>query len=108
MTFEGRNFDILSGITAPFVYWLAFRSGKINRPLLIIWNVFALLLLINIVVHAFLSFPTPFQQLAFEQPNRGVQYFPFIWLPTIVVPIVLFSHLASLWQLLKTSHQSKP
>ncbi len=100
MTFEGRNFDVLSGLSAPFIYWLAFRGGKINRRLLIIWNVFALGLLFNIVVNAVLSFPFPFQQFAFDQPNRALLYFPFQWLPSIVVPIVLFSHLASLWNLL--------
>jgi len=99
MTFEGRNFDILSGLTAPFIYWLAFRSGKTNRSLLIVWNIFALLLLINIVANAVLSIPSPIQQLAFEQPNRAVLYFPFVWLPAVVVPIVLFAHLASFWQL---------
>lgn len=99
MTFEGRNFDILSGLTAPIVYWLAFRNGKINRPLLIVWNILALGLLINIVTNAILSFPFPFQQFAFDQPNRALLYFPYIWLPTVVVPIVLFSHLISLWQL---------
>jgi hypothetical protein len=101
MTFEGRNFDILSGLTAPLVAWLAFRHGKVNRPLLLVWNLLALGLLVNIVTHAILSFPFPFQQLAFEQPNRGVLYFPFIWLPAIIVPIVLFCHLASLWQLIR-------
>jgi hypothetical protein len=95
MTFEGRNFDILSGITAPIVVWLAFRNGITNRILLGIWNIFALLLLFNIVVTAALSIPSPIQQLAFEQPNRAVLYFPFIWLPAVVVPIVLFCHLAS-------------
>jgi hypothetical protein len=99
MTFEGRNFDILSGLTAPIITWLAFRNGKTNRPLLIAWNIFALLLLINIVANAVLSIPSPFQQLAFEQPNRAVLYFPFVWLPAVVVPIVLFCHLASFWQL---------
>lgn len=101
MTFEGRNLDILSGITAPIVAWLAFRGGKTNRPLLIGWNIFALLLLINIVFHAFFSFQSPFQQFAFDQPNRGILYFPYVWLPSIVVPIVLFCHLASLWQLIR-------
>ena len=101
MTFEGRNFDILSGITAPIMAWLAFRNGKINRPLLLIWNVFALLLLINIVTNAFLSVPTPLQKFAFDQPNVGILYFPFIWLPSIVVPVVFFSHLVSFYQLLK-------
>ncbi len=99
MTFEGRNFDILSGLTAPIIAWLAFRNGKTNRPLLIVWNIFALLLLINIVADAVLSIPTPFQRLAFEQPNRAVLYFPFVWLPAVVVPIVLSTHLASLQQL---------
>jgi hypothetical protein len=99
MTFEGRNFDILSGITAPIVAWLAFRNGKTNHILLIIWNIFAFLLLFNIVATAAFSVPSPIQQLAFEQPNRAVLYFPFIWLPAVVVPIVLFSHLASLWQI---------
>lgn len=99
MTFEGRNFDILSGLTAPLIYWLAFRGGAANRSLLIVWNLFALGLLINIVVNAFLSFPFSFQQFAFDQPNRAVLYFPFVWLPSVIVPIVLFCHLASLWQL---------
>ena len=99
MTFEGRNFDVLSGLTAPLIYWLAFRGGKTNRPLLIAWNLSALGLLINIIVNAFLSFPFSFQQFAFDQPNRAVLYFPFVWLPSVIVPIVLFCHLASLWQL---------
>ena len=103
MTFEGRNFDILSGLTAPLVAWLAFRGGKTNRPLLIIWNLLAFGLLLNIMTIAILSLETPFQQLAFEQPNRGVLYFPFIWLPAIIVPIVFVSHVLSLWQLLKRS-----
>ena len=103
MTFGGRNFDILSGITAPFIAWFAFRGGKINRPILIAWHIFALLLLVNIVTIAVLSLPSQFQKLGFEQPNVAVLYFPFIWLPTIIVPIVLFTHLASLWKLFKNS-----
>jgi hypothetical protein len=101
MTFEGRNFDILSGITAPFVFWLGFRGGHLNRPLLIGWNLLALALLANIVITAFLSFPSPTQRFGFEQPNVGVTYFPFIWLPAIIVPVVLFAHLAALWKLLR-------
>lgn len=99
MTFEGRNFDILSGITAPIIVWFAFRNEQIKRPLLIIWNILCLGLLINIVSHAALSIPSPIQQLAFDQPNKAVLFFPFVWLPSTIVPIVLFSHLASIWQL---------
>jgi hypothetical protein len=60
-----------------------------------------LVLVIIIVMLAILSSPTQFQQLAFEQPNIAIAYFPFVWLPSIVVPIVLISHLAAIRQLLK-------
>jgi hypothetical protein len=100
MTFEGRNFDILSGLTAPTVYYLIFVKKWAGYKFLLIWNVCCLALLLNIVITAVLSAPFPFQQLAFEQPNIAILYFPFAWLPSCVVPIVLFSHLAATRQLL--------
>jgi hypothetical protein len=103
MTFENGNLDILSGISAPIIYFFAFRNEKTNRLLLIVWNTLALILLLNIVVTAIAAFPSPLQQIAFEQPNRAVMYFPYVWLPSIIVPIVLFSHLASLWKLSRNS-----
>jgi hypothetical protein len=99
MTFEGWNFDIVSGITAPFVAWLAFRNQQPNKALLIVWNIAALGLLVNIVVIAMLSLPSPIQRIGFEQPNIAVAYIPLIWLPALIVPVVLFSHLAALWNL---------
>ncbi|MEQ1765760.1 MAG: hypothetical protein ABL984_21715 [Pyrinomonadaceae bacterium] len=102
MTYEGWNFDILSGLTAPLVYWVAFRGGRTNRTLLIVWNLLTLGLLINIVAIAFMSFPSPIQRFGFDQPNVGLTYLPFIWLASIVVPIVLFAHLASLYNSLRT------
>ena len=101
MTDEGRNFDILAGITAPIMAQVAFRGGYLHKNLLAFWNVLALGLLLNIVVNAILSMPTPFQQFAQEQPNVAVFYFPFIWLPAVIVPIVFFCHLVSLSQLLR-------
>ncbi len=99
MTFEGRNFDILSGLTAPLVYYFGFINKKLSNQFLLIWNFVCLGLLINIIVNAALSAPSPFQQLAFDQPNIAVLYFPFNWLPSCVVPIVLLSHLAAIRQL---------
>lgn len=101
MTFEGRNFDILSGLTAPLVYYFVFVKHLGGRIALLLWNFACLALLINIVVIAVLSAPFPFQKLAFDQPNIAVLYFPFIWLPCCIVPLVLFTHLASIRILLK-------
>lgn len=101
MTFEGRNFDILAGITAPFIAYFGLTKHKISRKLILIWNFVCLALLINIVVNALFSAPSPIQKFAFEQPNIAILNFPFSWLPTFIVPIVLFGHLASIRQLLK-------
>jgi hypothetical protein len=101
MTFEGTNVDILSGITAPLIAYFGYTSKKLSRGILLGWNFLCLALLANIVITAVLSAPFPFQQLAFEQPNVGVLYFPFAWLPGFVVPMVLFAHLVSIRQLLK-------
>ncbi len=93
MTFEGRNFDILSGITAPLIYYFGFIKKQISNKAILWWNIICLGLLFNIVVLAILSAPFPFQQMAFDQPNVAVFYFPYVWLPGVVVPLVLFSHL---------------
>lgn len=103
MTFEGRNLDILSGISAVLIFYFGYHRRSLNRAVLVTWNIICLALLFNIVIIAILSVPTPFQKLAFDQPNVGVLYFPFIWLPAFIVPAVLFSHLASLRSLFKNS-----
>lgn len=104
MTFEGSNFDIIAGLTAPIVFYVGFMKHKIPNKLLILWNFLCLGLLMNIIVIAILSAKTPFQQFAFDQPNIAVGHFPYNWLPSIIVPLILFAHLASLRQLLKPSN----
>lgn len=101
MTFEGRNFDILSGISALLVYYFGFIKKSLDKKFILVWNFIGLALLANIVINAFLSAPFPFQQFAFDQPNIAILYFPFIWLPALVVPLVLFSHLVAIRKLWK-------
>jgi hypothetical protein len=105
MTFEGRNFDILSGLTAPVIYYFGFIKHRINKKIMLIWNFICLGLLINIIAIAILSAPFPFQRFAFDQPGIAVLYFPFNWLPACVVPLVLLSHLASIRQLISPVRQ---
>ena len=93
ITFEGKNFDIISGITAIPVAYLGYHKKQLPGSLLIAWNIACLGLLFNVVIRAVLSAPFPFQQFAFDQPNVAILYFPFILLPGLVVPMVLFSHL---------------
>jgi len=101
MTFEGRNFDILCGLTAPLIYYFGYVKNSLSRSILIGWNVVCLLLLANIVVTAVLSAPLPFQRFGFDQPNIALFYFPFVWLPCFIAPVALFSHLVLLRKLIR-------
>lgn len=102
LTFEGRNFDILMGITAPVAAFLFFgNKGEVRHRIpLIIWNIVGILLLLYIVVNAIISIPSVIQMQAFDQPNLAVMHLPYVFLPAVVVPIVMFTHVLSLTRLI--------
>jgi hypothetical protein len=95
MTFEGRNFDILIGATAPVVAWL-YATGRLSLRWVGWWNVLGLLLLANVVTHGLLSAPTPFQQIDAQPPTTFVARFPYVWLVALLVPLALFGHILAL------------
>ena len=95
MSFEGRNFDVLTGLSAPFVAYILSN----NRTALFIWNILGLALLANILTIAILSLPTPFRIFMNEPANTIVTHFPFVWLPGLLVPMAYGLHLLSLRQL---------
>ncbi|WP_345159909.1 hypothetical protein [Pontibacter saemangeumensis] len=99
MTFEGINFDIFTGFSAPIIYYFTFMRRTMHLRWLLVWNFDCLILLFTIMALAIMSSPTPFQQFGFEQPNTGVTYFPYVWLPSIIVPAALLSHLVSIRKL---------
>ena len=100
MTFEGRNYDILMGITAPIIGYL-FMVQKASKKTLLVWNIIGLILVLFILFNGILSSELPFQQFGFEQPNRGINYFPFVLLPATIVPIVIWTHLSDIIKLKK-------
>ena len=99
MTFSGRNFDILAGLTAPFVAYYGYNKGKLSDTFLLVWNWVCLILVSQVVITGILSAPTPFQQLSLNEPNTGILYFPFVWLPGIVVPLVMLGHMVAIKKL---------
>lgn len=100
VTFEGRNFDIIMGLTAlPMMWWVFTKGG--SKKMLLWWNVLGIVLLMNVVIHGVLSLPYPFQQIAHDQPNIAMLYAPYLLLPGLIVPLVMFSHLAAIRLLLK-------
>lgn len=101
MTFAGRNYDIIAGLTAPLVFYFGYIKNNLGKTVLIAWNILCLGLLFNIVITAVLSVRTSFQQFGFDQPNTAILYFPFVWLPCCVVPLVLLAHFVCLRKLIR-------
>jgi hypothetical protein len=100
MTFEGLNYDILVGLSAPVIAYFCFTRKRWTRSIALIWNFFGLALLLNIVVISVLSAPVPFRVFMNEPANTFVAELPFVWLPAFVVPVAYWMHILSIKQLL--------
>jgi hypothetical protein len=91
MSYSGRNFDIVTGLTALAVGgWLA--TGRRSPGLVFLWNTLGVALLINILAVALLSAPTPFRVFMNEPANVWITRPPWIWLPAVMVPAAILGH----------------
>jgi hypothetical protein len=100
MTFEGRNFDLLTGIFALPIGYVLMQRKSYSTKLAIAYNILGLALLLNVLVIAMLSMPTPMRYFMNDPANTLVAEFPFIFLPGILVPMAYSMHIFSLRKLL--------
>jgi hypothetical protein len=91
MSYSGRNFDIVTGVTAIVVAWLV-KFGYAGRTLVMTWNVLGLALLVNVVTVAIASTPM-FKASGEDRVVTFVAYPPFVWLPAVMVLAALAGHL---------------
>jgi len=96
MTFEGKNADIFSGILALPVGYYVWKYKKNASAWILIYNLIGLGLLLNILIVAILSLPTPFRYFTNEPSNIIISTFPYILLPGLLVPIAIAMHVFSL------------
>ncbi len=96
MTFQGSNYDIVFGISAPVLAILYFNLKKISPKVMLVWNVLGLISVLAVVIRGIGALPSPIQGWDFSQPNYAVMHFPFIWLPAFIVPVVILSHLVAI------------
>ncbi|APR80148.1 Hypothetical protein A7982_05495 [Minicystis rosea] len=91
MTWEGMNFDVVTGLSALPVAWLAAR-GKLPRLALAAWNVMGLGLLLTVVTVSMLSAPGPLRAFNGEPALTLVARAPWPWLPFVLVASALAGH----------------
>lgn len=92
MSYSALNFDILTGIGALVVAALLLLQ-RMPAWGVKIWNWGGTLLLLNIIVIALLSTPTPIRLFQQEPANVWIVDAPFIWLPALFVGYALLGHL---------------
>ncbi len=91
MSYSGRNFDVISGVTAVLMtIWLV--RGHPSSRVVFAWNTLGVVLLLNIVVIAMLSAPTPFRVFMNEPANVWITHAPWVWLPTVMVSAAIIGH----------------
>jgi hypothetical protein len=96
-TFEGRNLDILVGLTAPLVAFGMLKSTLSSRVALA-WNVLGVLILGNTIFTVLTSAPGP---LHLRWPGGAfaeLETWPVIWLPSFLVPFAMAAHIFSMRQ----------
>jgi hypothetical protein len=99
MTYAGRNFDIVSGVSGAVLGGWMLSGRPVPRGVLLAWNIAGLALLANIVAVAVLSTPVPFRRFLEGPPNLLPSRFPYVWLPSFLVMVALGSHLLIFRQL---------
>jgi hypothetical protein len=105
MSYSGRNFDIVTGITA-IVLAIALRVTSVPRWVIQAWNVLGLVLLFNILGVAIASTPM-FAYFGPERLNVWVMWMPYTLLPAVMVLAAWAGHLI-VWRALSLRAASTP
>lgn len=98
-TLEGYNFDMLAGMTAPAVAYLAFQRKAMPLQLVKLWNICGLLLLANVVIifNTLVLRPSLWgYAVSPVKPEFGTM--PYLLVAAVFMPLAVFMHFFSLAQ----------
>ena len=94
LSYSGYNFDIVTG-TGAVLLFLAMQAGwRVPAWLIWVWNLWGLWCLAVIAVIAVTT--APMVRLLGDDPrhvNTWVLYFPYVWLPVVLVTVALAGHI---------------
>jgi hypothetical protein len=98
-TFEGLNFDVLMGISAPFVAYLVVRKDG-SRLIQYVWNILGIfmVLFVGLIIASSMYFPELWGSKV-TQVNLKFVEMPYLLLAGVLAPLAIFMHVVSLVQL---------
>lgn len=95
MTFEGYNFDIIAGLTAPVLSSLAFGQQMLNKTVVMVWNILAAIILLASTWVVYSELMTNSQLMALYASV------PFSLLLLALAPLSLAFHVQAVWRVLQ-------
>lgn len=101
LSYSGYNFDIVTGIGALVLFALHKLSVRVSLSIVWAWNIFGSLCLVVIYIIAIAS--SPLVRAFGDEPQNlitWVLYFPYVWLPVVLLMIGVSSHIIITRQLL--------
>ncbi len=95
LTYEGANFDLVVGASAPLMAWLCARE-RIGSRVLLAWNVIGLAALANVMVRSALTAPGPLHLLLADPPNLAIGTFPYTYIAGFLAPLAVTLHVLTI------------
>ena len=93
LTYEGGNVDMIIGLSAPIIAWIATR-GRPGLRLAMGWNVLGLSSLANVTASAVLT--GPIKLISAEVPTVAMGFFPYAFIPGFFVPLAVTLHVLAI------------
>jgi len=100
VTFKGLNFDILVGLSALPVAYLISRN-LMGKSGILAWNIVSLMIL-GLTVFSFI-YSYYFTDYLLTG-SKELVHFPYLLLPSVLLPIAVLLHVVSIRQALKAKH----
>jgi len=99
LTFYGGSLEILIAAATPIMLYIFRKNIYKNRLWLLIWSYAGMASLTILWIRSLLSAPSTIQNWGFDIPNYLMVHFPGSWIATVIIPMLLFAHLAVAAQL---------
>ena len=94
LSYSGYNFDIVTGLGAALLATAMQAGWRVPRSVIWAWNVWGFWCLAVIAVIAVTT--SPMVRLFGDEPrhlNTWVLFFPYVWLPVVLVTVALAGHI---------------
>jgi len=100
VTIEGYNYDMIFGISAPILAYLAFHKKPYRLQLLLWWNYLGLTVLASVIFLFISSIYLP-EIYGSTTPIIPIEFgsYPYVLVPGFLMPLAVFVHALSISQL---------